>query len=242
MAPTSAMNSIQVQLSGKAVMMVGPEGTYSYYHPDHLFTGCGWDAETASLLLLKRPADSILILGFGAGTVARQCRALFPQAEIVGVEISARVLRIARQHFGLNSLNLTTVNQSGQAFMRSTRRRFDVIIDDMWPPGRQSAKPLFAEANWMTFVCSRLKPDGLYAVNVYSREESSYEAATAIKCLKSVFKCVREVYNGSGPTTVIVGGNHLHTSKKARANLQDLARPMARGLQHVHFRTLQNIF
>jgi spermidine synthase len=234
------MNSIRVKVSGKAIMMVGPEGTYSYYHPNHLFTGSGWDAETASLLLLKRQADSILILGLGGGTVARQCCALFPRAAIVGVEISARVLSIARQYFGLHSLNLTTVNQSGQAFMRSTRRRFDAIIDDMWPPGLESTKPFFADPNWIPLVRSRLKPGGLYAVNVYSRQESSYEAATTVSCLKSAFKCVREVHYGSGPTTVIVGGNQLQTPRKARTNLQDLAQPMARGLQHVHFRTLQN--
>jgi len=221
-------------------MITGPEGTYSYYHPDHLFTGLGWDAETASLLVLKRPVNSLLILGFGGGTVARQCRALFPQAEIVGVEVSARVLKIAYQHFELHSLNIKTVNTSGQAFMRSTRRRFDAIIDDIWPPESESTKPLFAEADWTNLVISRLKRGGMYAVNVYSREESSYEVATAVRRLKSVFKCLREVSHEPGITTVIAGGDDLDSPKEARAKLKRLASPLACGLQHVRFRTLHN--
>ena len=236
------MNSIGVWKSGKAVTIEGPEGTYSYYHPNHLFTGCGWDAETASLLVLKRPVESLLILGLGGGTVARQCRALFPEAEIVGLEVSARVLKIAYQHFDLRSLNVETLNASGPAFMRSTRKRFDAIIDDMWPSDPDSTKPLFVEADWATLVSSRLKPTGLYAVNVYSRKESSYEASGAAKLLKSVFRCLREIYHEPGPTTVIVGGNDLHRPKDARVRLQHLPLPMARGLQHVRFRTLHNSF
>lgn len=223
-------------------MIMAPEGTFSYYHPDHLFTGRGWDAETASLLVLKRPVKSLLILGFGGGTVARQCRALFPQAEIVGVEISTRVLKMAYQHFELDSLNIKTVNMSGQAFMRSTRRRFDAIIDDMWPSEPESTKPLFVEPDWTNLVTSRLKPDGMYAANVYSREENSYEAVTAVRRLKSVFKCLREVSPEPGITTVIAAGNDLYRPKEARARLRHLAPRLARGLQHVRFRTLHNAF
>jgi spermidine synthase len=222
-------------------MLMGPEGTYSYYHPAQLFTGLGWDAETASLLLLKRPVNSILLLGFGGGTVARQCRALFPQAEIVGVEASARVLKIAYQHFELQSLNIKTVNKSGQVFMGSRHRRFDAIIDDMWP-SEPDSKPLFVEPDWMNLVVSRLKPGGMYAVNVYSREESSYEAATAVRLLKTVFKCLREVSLTPGITTVIAGGDALHRPKEARARLKLLAPRLARSLQNVRFRTLHNTF
>jgi spermidine synthase len=234
------MNPIHIQRYGKAVRITGPEGTYSYFHPDHLLTGSSWDAETASLLMLKRPVRSLLLLGLGGGTVARQCRALFPHADIVGVEVSARVLKLAYQHFDLHSLRIMTVNTPAQAFMRMTRKRFDAIIDDIWPPGLESTKPLFVEPNWTALISSRLKPGGMYAVNVYSRKESSYEASTAARYLKSVFKCLREIVYEPGPTTVIVGGNDLDRPKDARAKLKRLAPPFARGLQHIHFRTLHN--
>jgi len=219
-----------------------PEGAFSYFHPDSLFTGFGWDAETASLLLLKRPVESLLILGFGGGTVARQCRALFPQTVIVGVEISARILRMAYQHFHLDTLQVTTVNTSGEAFLRRTRRRFDAIIDDMWPaqPGRP--KPLFAEPNWLNLIRSRLKSDGMYAVNLYDRVESLYEVKTALQRFKADFNCVLEVIPGQRVTTIIAGGDDLHTPKEARTRLRRLAPAFTHGLDHVRYRTLHNSF
>lgn len=234
------MSLIRIQKSGKAVMIMAPEGAFSYFHPDSLFTGFGWDAETASLLLLKRPVKSVLILGFGGGTVARQCRALFPRAEIVGVEISAQVLKMAYQHFGLSSLKVTTVNMSGEAFLRTTRRRFDAVIDDMWPPEPGSPKPLLVEPNWVSLINSRLKAGGMYAANLYNREESSFEVATAVRRLKTDFNCVREVSPGHRVTTIIAAGDDLHTSKEARAKLRQLAPALAHGLKHVSFRTLHD--
>lgn len=59
---------------GEAVYLDAPEGTFSYYHPREIFTGFSWDALSASPLLARRRVESILILGLGGGTAARQCR------------------------------------------------------------------------------------------------------------------------------------------------------------------------
>src|SRR5216684_2411616 len=103
------MEVLRLIQRGKSVRLQAPEGTFSYYHPDKLFTGLGWDSQTASLLLVKRPLRSILILGLGAGTVARQCRAVFPQTAIVGVDINEKIVNLAYRHFHLRSTNLEVV-------------------------------------------------------------------------------------------------------------------------------------
>jgi spermidine synthase len=155
------MEMIRLRRSGEAVMLTAPEGNFSYFHPRCLFTGLGWDAETASLLLLKRPVKALLILGLGGGTVARQCRALFPDAEITGVEINQRVVELAYEHFNLDSLKINAVVMPGQLFLAKSLHRFDAIIDDMWLPEPQSPKPVLVDPRWIDLVSSRLKPSGM---------------------------------------------------------------------------------
>lgn len=223
---------------GKAYRLKAPEGTYSYYHPQRLFTGLGWDAQTASLLLAKRTVSSILILGLGCGTVARQCRALFPTAVIAGVDLNREVLDLAYRDFALGKIGINVVAVSGQAYLTETSLKFDAIIDDMWLPSAPGAKPVLVEPDWPQLVNSRVSSKGIYAVNLYSRTESRWEARTAVKRLAGEFCALREVRPGAGQTTVIVAGSNLSEPREARAKLRRLPAVFARGLSHVKFRSL----
>ena len=226
---------------GKSMRLQAPEGTFSYYHPNNLFTGFGWDAQTASLLLLKHPIRSILILGLGGGTIARQCRALFPYIKIVGVEIDQRIIEIAYEHFNLNSLNVEVNIMPGQTYLRQTRCTFDAIIDDMWLPEPYSPKPVLTESDWALLVRSRLKALGIYGVNLYNRQENRIEVTTAIKRLKATFPLLREIRPRLGSTTVIAAGSVLHTPQEARIKLRHLSKPIFAGLKHVRFFTINTM-
>jgi spermidine synthase len=232
------MHLIRLRKHRDARRLVAPEGTFSYFHPRQLFTGLGWDAETASLLLLKKEVRSLLILGLGGGTVARQCRALFPEAEITGVEVDSHVLEMAYEHFDLSAVNVRAANLSSETFMKETRKRFDAIIDDVWPPQPGSPKPVLSERGWADLVKSRLREGGMYAANLYSREMSSFEASAAVRRLRPHFVALREVSPGAKETTVICAGHDLRTPREARARLRYLPAPFADGLRHVRFRTL----
>ncbi|MFN2491291.1 MAG: spermidine synthase [Pyrinomonadaceae bacterium] len=222
---------------GRALRLKAPEGTYSYYHPQHVFTGLGWDAQTGSLLLAKK-MNSILMLGLGGGTVARQCRALFPNAVIVGVELERRVINLAYRQFALGAAGVKVVAMEGETYLRRTDRRFDGIIDDMWLPLSADQKPVLADPAWSRLVRSRLTACGIYAVNLYSRNESPYHVKTAVSRLARIFPALREVRPASGQTTVIAGGVDLCTSREARANLRRLPGTFAHDLSHLRFRTL----
>lgn len=230
------MRRLRLVQSGKARLLVGPEGMYSYYHPDRVFTGLGWDAQTASTLLLKRPVQSILILGLGGGTVARQCRALYPVADIIGVDINEGVIKWAYDHFNLSSIGVRPFVSSGQDYLRDTASRFDVIIDDMWWPALHSPKPVHTEPGWAELISSRLNEGGMYAVNLFSTAEDPDEVADAIKRLKAHFTSLREVLpRPPEETAVVVAGRDLHTPREAGAKLRRLPKPLADGLQHVRF-------
>lgn len=229
------MQLLRLIQRGKSVRLQAPEGTFSYYHPDNLFTGLGWDAQSASLLLVKRPVRSILILGLGAGTVARQCRAIFPLASIVGVDIDKKVVSIAYRHFDLRTTNLEVVVDSGEHYLRKTRRKFDAIIDDMWPPEPFSPKPALTEPDWPNLIKSHLEPDGVYALNLYSRKENPMELAAALRRLRTTFTALREVRPGPGETTVIAAGFNLRSAREALACVRHLSQQCATGLSHVKF-------
>ena len=232
------MTLLTLAQHGKVFRLVAPEGTYSYYHPEKLFTGLGWDAQTASLLFATQAIESILILGLGGGTVARQCRALFPEAHITGVEVNPHVLDLAHQKFALGALDIETINSSGESFIKSTSAVFDAIVDDMWLPNATDVKPVFVEPDWPRLIAARLKNSGLYAVNLYSRAESSYEVRTATRRLAAEFETLREVQPPMGQTTVIVAGRKLSSPRQARDRLRSLPRQFADELRSIKFRSL----
>ncbi len=224
---------------GKSFRLNGPEGTYSYYHPQHIFTGLGWDAESASLLLARDPVNSVLLLGLGGGTVARQCRKLFPKASIVGVELDQDVIDLAYRSFDLRSIRLKAVRMPGEQYLRKTSRKFDAIIDDMWLPDCPDQKPVLTDPDWSRLVSSRLNRGGIYSVNVYARSESRYQASHAAKQLAGIFPMLREVRPGPGETTVIAAGSNLCTPQESRSKLRCLAPEVAGALGHVSFHTIR---
>lgn len=232
------MDLLKLMQRGRAYRLRAPEGTYSFYHPERLFTGLGWDAQTASLLLATQPIRSILILGLGCGTVARQCRALIPEAHIVGVEVNPAVLDLAYRNFAIGPLGIEAISNSGQCYLQTTSEIFDAIIDDMWLPNASDLKPILIENDWARLIKSHLSQTGLYAVNLYSRRESTSETRIAVNRLRKEFLLLREVQPGPEQTTVIVAGQDLLSPKAARAKLRSLRPTFANDLSHVRFRSL----
>jgi len=91
---------------------------------------------------------SVLLLGFGGGTVARQMRAMFPRVAITGVEIDGRIAALAKSHFASDDIDAKIVVGSGEEFLRRSRRRFDFILDDMWDHEQRRRRAVAADPAW----------------------------------------------------------------------------------------------
>jgi spermidine synthase len=106
-------------------------------------TGAVWWTLAAPLVLLPpRQPRRVLLLGLGGGSVGRAVRTLDPEAEIVGVEWNADVLRLARSHLALDRLGLELVAGDALEYLRRERRRFDLIVEDLFVgPSRSVRKP-----------------------------------------------------------------------------------------------------
>jgi spermidine synthase len=129
-------------------------------------TGVVWWALASPILLLPPGPRRVLLLGLAAGSVARALRALDPSAEIVGVELDAEVLRLARRHFGLDGLGVELVVGDALAYLRRERRRFDLIVEDLFiGPSRSVRKPDWVADEGYRLIRRLLRPGGYVAAN-----------------------------------------------------------------------------
>jgi len=144
------------------------DGTQASLHrPGGALTGVVWWALASPMLLLRpRRRRRALLLGLAAGSVARAVRALDPTAGIVGVELDPEVVRLARRHFGLDRLGIELVVGDALEFLRHDRRRFDLIVEDLFiGPSRSVRKPGWLLGEGYRLIRRRLRPGGYVVSN-----------------------------------------------------------------------------
>ncbi len=155
------------------------DGTFaSWYAPGMQTTRGVWDALAAPLLLLApERRRSVLVLGLGGGSAARVVRALAPNAVITGVEYDADVVAAARKHFALDELHIEVIVADARDFLRSEKRSFDFIIDDIfigtaadvrkpeWMLEAQSSSVPFGPDSGLELALRRLARGGIFSCN-----------------------------------------------------------------------------
>jgi spermidine synthase len=144
------------------------DGTQASVHrPGGALTGVVWWALASPILLLPRDRPRrVLLLGLAAGSVGRAVRALDPEAEIVGVELDREVVRLARRHFDLDRLGIELVLGDALDFLRRERRRFDLIVEDLFlGPSRSVRKPDWLLGEGYRLIRKRLRPGGYVVSN-----------------------------------------------------------------------------
>ncbi len=144
------------------------DGTQASVHrPGGALTGVVWWALASPILLLPRTRRArVLLLGLAAGSVARALRALESDAEIVGVELDRDVVRLARSHFDLDRLRLELVVGDALEFLRRDRRRFDLIVEDLFVgQARCVRKPDWLFGVGYGLIRRRLRPGGYVVSN-----------------------------------------------------------------------------
>ena len=74
----------------------------------------------------------VLLLGVGAGTIARLLLDKYPDVEITGVDNNSLVIGMANQYFKLDEVKMEIVIQDWFEFIKQTKKKFDLILVDMW--------------------------------------------------------------------------------------------------------------
>lgn len=87
---------------------------------------------------IKRDIKSVLVLGFGCGTVAQIINKKWPKAKITGVEIDPIMVELAKKYFHPKA---KIIIGDGRKFVRQKSERFDLILVDSYLGNRQVIMP-----------------------------------------------------------------------------------------------------
>lgn len=177
-------NEVEVRDTGGLVTFEIAGAAHAEWHPHRRVTRQAWDALAgAALLHPAGEAPSILMLGLGGGTGARILRTLLPGASVTAVEIDGGMIALGRRYMRLDELDIEVHEDDAFRFLRETKRRFDVVIDDIYLSGADDAiRPSVMDDRMVRSLKRVLRPGGLAAINLitgpgHRRVQSAARAA-----------------------------------------------------------------
>jgi predicted membrane-bound spermidine synthase len=169
---TIESNHYEVRSAGATLRLYRNGVNHSQWNPNRPLSGCIWDL--IALPALYRPKgsiDSVLMLGFGAGTVARKLRELVEPQHIVGIELDPIHLSIADGFFdcteGCELVAADAVEWVQEEAAEPDRVQFDMIIDDLYAEEEEMAvrcAPL--DLDWCRHLAKLVKPSGMLVFNM----------------------------------------------------------------------------
>jgi spermidine synthase len=177
----------QVRCAGNSVRLYTDGVFHSQYNPKNPITGSVWD-------LLFIPAffhdngriKRVLVLGVGGGAVIRQILHFLRPEHIVGVELSAVHLMLAKRYFGLRDKKVALIKADASQWLATYKGpKFDFIVDDIFTEHDGApVKAVPADANWFKLLLKHLSDDGVLVSNFISDKEMqtcAYFEHTAIR-------------------------------------------------------------
>jgi spermidine synthase len=133
-----------------------------------------------SSLMVQDNPKRILILGLGGGTLVHTYQLLFPQAEIIIVEIDEAVIKVAREYFDFTETALIKAEAvDGRVYVKRAGLRgekFDLVILDAFN-GEYIPEHLMSR-EFLEEVKQLLPEQGLVIANTFSTSRL-YDAESA---------------------------------------------------------------
>ncbi len=205
-------------------------GVQSVYMKNGGLSYLYYDTAMAAPLMAKAgDKSSLLVLGMGTGTYAKQCRRYFPAMTMDGVEIDDKITDLAHEYFELDT-DINVVTYDGRAYLNamkaerssgkeSIRTKYDVIMVDAYQditiPFQMSSEEFF------TLVKESLNEGGVMVVNMNMRSDSAdginaYLADT----ISSVFTEVWTVDVAGSTNRELFASNDKQMTDRLKQNLQ----------------------
>jgi predicted membrane-bound spermidine synthase len=223
----SAYNYIQVtEREGCHRLLLNEgQGVHSIYCPGQLRTAGPWDYFLVAPYFnppLYTPAqvESVAIIGLAAGTMARQYTAVYGPLPIDGVEIDAKIVRVGREYFAMNSPNLNVVVADGRYYLAQSDRRYTVIGVDAYRlpyiPSHLTTVEFFQQ------VREHLTKDGVVAINVGHTPEDYRLIEAMLATMLQVFPSAHVIDVPNSFNAVVVATVQPSSADNLRANLPAL--------------------
>jgi SAM-dependent methyltransferase len=190
---TIESNHYEVRSAGATLRLYRNGVNHSQWNPNRPLSGCIWDL--IALPALYRPKgciESVLMLGFGAGTVARKLRELVGPERIVGIDIDPIHLSIADGFFdcskGCELVAADAVEWVQEESAEPDAAVFDMIVDDLYAEEEEMAvrcAPL--DLGWCQDLAKLVKPGGMLVFNMIEPRKVAHLPPLTDAALKEQF-------------------------------------------------------
>ncbi len=157
-------------VTAAVAVVATPTGSKNLRVNNHFTMGStatrGWELRQGHLPLLLHPAPRrALFLGLGTG-ITFQATRYHPGLVADGVELVPEVVEVLSQFESpdaamRNDARTTVYTADARRFVRATRDRYDVIVADLFHPGRDGGGMLYTREHFQT-VRDRLNTGGLF--------------------------------------------------------------------------------
>ena len=137
-------------------------------------------------------ASDALIIGLGAGIVPQRFKEFYNIKSDVA-EIDDMVVKTAKDYFFFEPDDDSVFTLDGRYFLRSTNKRYDIILLDAFSGDSPPSHMVSIEA--FELMKGRLKRDGVLLINFFGSNEkdNTFVLSSLVKTLKEVFNFV-DVY------------------------------------------------
>lgn len=184
---------------------------HAWFHEKRFLTGLAWDLIAAAALL--RPdgkPKSILMLGVAGGTALRTLRHLLPDVSLTGIDLDAELIDLARREMALDDTKAEIIIADAYAWMRANKRKFDVIIDDLYLAGDEDVfRADTCDESWLGLVRRSLAPGGILGLNlVIGPGHRAKQIATRANLAK-YFPAIRSLRTEDSMNEVLVAGENV---------------------------------
>ena len=165
------------------------QAVHSLYRPGSYLTGDVWDGYLVAPFAARfEPPSRIAILGNAAGTTARAYGRYFPETEVDGVEIDAKLTELGRRYFALENPKLEVFHEDARPWLEDAEGGYDLIMVDAY---RQPYIPFYlATREFFELARDRLAPGGVVVVNAGHPEGNDDLETVLGSTLAAVFPSV----------------------------------------------------
>ena len=187
---------------------------HAWHHKTRFLTGLAWDLIAAAALLRKEgPPKSILMLGLAGGTAFRILRKLLPDCEFTAIDIDTEIIALAKEHMHLGELGIEVHLTDAYAWLAKNRRKFDVVIDDIYLAGKTDVfRPQAWNPGLLVSLRRAMAPGGLLAVNLVTGAGHRTMQSLTRKILREEFPAVRSLRTPQAMNEALVAGDAVATA------------------------------
>lgn len=173
----------EVRTAGASRRLYTNRAFHTQYHPKHLFTGAIWDCLSLPSLCLSEPPKRVLVLGVAGGTVIHQLQQLHAPISVIGIELDAMHISLAKEYFSLNYDNLQIIHADAKAWLARSKATFDYIVDDVFlhaEDGGQGdgeadpARSVELDILWFNLLKKHLSPNGVLIQNHIDETQAQF--------------------------------------------------------------------